>query len=138
MILYATRWPINRSRSDASADAFFAVLARLAREWLDHEVPLSLPISSDPVTASVMAYTNLHLGDVTAESVCNAVGLSPRTMRRRFGATTGITWQRYVHQSRLLRAMAALTEPGPSIIDVATSVGFDSASAFTRVHCVHW
>jgi AraC-like DNA-binding protein/quercetin dioxygenase-like cupin family protein len=132
MILYATRWPIGRPESDATADAFFDVLGRLAREWLDHEVPLSLPTSNDPIIAAVMAETNRHLADVTAETVCNAVGLSTRTLRRRFHATTGITWQRYVHQSRLLRAMAALAEPGPSIIDVATTVGFASASAFTR------
>ena len=78
MILYATRWPIDRPQSDATADAFFGVLGRLAREWLDHEVPLSLPISSDPVIALVMAYTNLHLDGVTAETVCDAVGLSTR------------------------------------------------------------
>jgi AraC-like DNA-binding protein len=37
-----------------------------------------------------------------------------------------------VLESRLLRAMAALAEPGPTVLDVAVSVGFDSVSAFTR------
>jgi AraC-like DNA-binding protein len=31
-----------------------------------------------------------------------------------------------------LRAMTLLAEPGPTVLDVATRVGFDSVSAFTR------
>ena len=58
--------------------------------------------------------------------------MSERTLRRQFGAATGMTWRQYLLQSRLLRAMALLTEPGRSVIDVATEVGFDSVSVFTR------
>jgi len=64
--------------------------------------------------------------------VCRAIGVSERTLRRRFPAATGMTWSRYAVQSRLLRAMTMLAEPGPTVLDVATAVGFDSVSAFTR------
>ena len=44
-----------------------------------------------------------------------------------------MTWRRYLVQSRLLRSMALLAEPAPrTVLDVATTVGFDSVSAFTR------
>ena len=132
MIVYGVRWPITRPASDPVADAFFDALARLAVDWLDHETPLCLPSSTDPATAAVMAYTNEHLAEVTAADVGRAIGMSERTLRRRFPATTGMTWRQYVLESRLLRAMARLAEPGPSVLDVATSVGFDSVSAFTR------
>jgi AraC-like DNA-binding protein len=132
MIVYAARWPISRPESDAVADAFFDALALLARDWLDHEAPLCLPSSGDPSVAAVMAYTKSHLDEVTASDVCRSVGVSERTLRRRFSAATGMTWRRYLLESRLLRAMAALAEPGPTVLDVAISVGFDSVSAFTR------
>jgi AraC-like DNA-binding protein len=132
MLVYAVRWPITRPASDAIADTFFDALALLAREWLDHETPLCLPTSREPVVAAVMAYTSAHLDVVTESDVCNAVGVSERTLRRRFSAATGMTWRQYLFESRLLRAMAALAEPGPTVLDVATAVGFDSASAFTR------
>jgi AraC-like DNA-binding protein len=80
----------------------------------------------------VMDYTNAHLADVTVAAVSTAVGISERSLRRQFGAATGMTWRQYVLQSRLLRAMALLTEPSRTVIDVATEVGFDSVSAFTR------
>jgi AraC-like DNA-binding protein len=43
-----------------------------------------------------------------------------------------MSWRSYLHESRLLRAMALLAEPGPSVLQVATTVGFESVSAFTR------
>jgi AraC-like DNA-binding protein/quercetin dioxygenase-like cupin family protein len=134
MIAYAVRWPISRTGSDATADAYFEVLARLVDEWLDREAPLWLPTTADPVLAAVMAHTDEHLATVTAASVCRAVGLSERTLRRRFPEVVGMTWRAYLLQCRLLRAMALLAEPGgePSVLDVATAVGFDSPSAFTR------
>ena len=132
MIVYAGRWPIDRPASDPVADAYFAALALLVAEWLEHEAPLRLPTSADPVVQEAMAYTNAHLADVTLGSLCSAVGVSERTLRRQFGAATGMTWRQYLLQSRLLRAMALLTEPNSTVIDVATDVGFDSVSAFTR------
>ena len=79
-----------------------------------------------------MRYTNEHLAGVTATAVCAAIGLSERTLSRRFNAATNMTWRQYLLQSRLLRGMALLTEPRRTVIDVATTVGFESVSAFTR------
>jgi AraC-like DNA-binding protein len=132
MILYAVRWPIGRPQSDLIADGFFEALAFLVLDWLECEAPLCLPTSTDPVISAVMAFTTDHLASVTAGQVCAAVGLSERTLRRRFQEATTITWRQYVLESRLLRGMSLLAEPNLSVIDVATSVGFESASAFAR------
>ena len=131
MMIYAVRWPITRTEPDPTADAFFDALARLTLEWLDHDVPLHLPTSDDPILEAVMTYTQDHLDDVTARQVCVAVGISERTLRRRFPAT-GMTWGRYVLTSRMLRAMAMLADPGRTVMSVATEVGYDSMSAFSR------
>jgi AraC-like DNA-binding protein len=132
MIVHAARWPIARPASDQVADAFFDALALLVVDWLAHETPLCLPTSNDPVLRAVMEYTDAHLADVTVAAACAAVGISERSLRRQFGAATGMTWRQYVLQHRLMRAMALLTEPGRTVIDVATEIGFDSVSAFTR------
>lgn len=132
MILYGVRWPIGRATSDATADAFFEALARIAFEWLDNETPLSLPTTTDTDVAAVMAYTQAHLDRAAVADAARAVGWSERTLRRRFREITGMSWRSYLLQSRLLRAMALLAEPGPSVLEVATTVGFDSVSAFSR------
>ncbi|HEX4244558.1 MAG TPA: AraC family transcriptional regulator, partial [Acidimicrobiales bacterium] len=113
-------------------DGFFVTLANLVADGLDRETPLCLPTSTEPIIAAVMAYTDRHLDHVTEAEVCRSVGLSDRTLRRRFAAATGMTWRSYLLQSRFLRAMTLLAEPGPSVIEVATAVGFESVSAFSR------
>ena len=132
MMIYALRWPIGRAWSDPVADVFFTTLGNLVSEALEHETPLSLPTSADPTVATAMAYTHDHLGAVTAAQVSRVVGVSERTLRRQFQATVGLSWRSYLLQARLLRAMALLAEPGPSVLQVATAVGFDSVSAFNR------
>jgi AraC-like DNA-binding protein len=134
MIRYATRWPIGRpvTGDEADATAFFEAMAVVVRGQLAHETPLSLPVSDDPLIAAVMEHTTANLADVTAASVCRAVGISTRTLRRRFPALVGQTWRDYVHQARLVRAMALLAEPRRSIVEVALTVGFESPTAFAR------
>jgi len=132
MIRYARRWPISRSAPDPVADAFFAALALLVGEWLDDETPLSLPTTTDPLVAAAIEYTNQHLADATLRDVCNAVGASERSLRRAFVNATGMSWRQYIQESRLLKAMALLAEGDQSTLNIAMSVGFESASAFTR------
>ncbi len=132
MIVYGLRWPIERSGSDPEADAFFAVLGRLVADALEDEAPLSLPTSAEPIVAAAMAYTDDHLDSVSAAEVGRAIGVSERTLRRQFRSELDMSWRTYLLQARLLRSMALLAEPGPTVVQVAARVGFDSASAFAR------
>jgi len=132
MMLYARRWPIDRAEGDPVSDAFFATLGHLVSEALEHEAPLSLPTSDDPIVAAAMTYTKEHLQSVTAAEVARAVSVSERTLRRQFRTATGLPWRTYLLHARMLRAMALLAAPGRTVRETATAVGFDSLSAFTR------
>lgn len=134
MILYGKRWPINRAPQDPVADSFFAALAYLVIEWLEHETPLCLPTASDPLVAAAMEYTNEHLAEVTLPRVCAAVGASERSLRRAFRTEAGMPWRQYLLESRLLKAMALLAQDSErqNVLNIATAVGFQSVSAFTR------
>jgi len=132
MMIYSGRWPIGRSASDPVADAYFIALGRLVSEALDSEAPLFLPTSSDPVLAVALTWTRENLDTATMGEVAHHVGLSERSLRRRFDSGLGVSWRDYVIQARLLRAMALLAEPGPSVLHVANAVGFESLSSFNR------
>jgi AraC-like DNA-binding protein len=132
MMIYALRWPIDRSHGDDVSDGFFRTLADLVSEALDHEAPLSLPTSDHPIVAAALAHTKQHLDSVTADEVCRAVSVSERTLRRLFADTLGLSWRTYLLHARMLRAMALLAAPAQSVQETATAVGFDSLSSFTR------
>src|SRR6185503_6510374 len=76
MILYARRWPLRRPAPDSVADACIDALALLLADRLDHETPLCLPTTRDPLVAAAIAYTDQHLADVSLRDVCSAVGAS--------------------------------------------------------------
>lgn len=136
MMIYALRWPIDRSQDatedDGVSDGFFRTLAHLVTEALDHEAPLSLPTSEHPIVAAALAFTKANLESVTAEDVSRAVAVSERTLRRLFSDTLGLSWRTYLLHARMLRAMALLAAPGQSVQATSSAVGFDSLSSFTR------
>jgi AraC-like DNA-binding protein len=133
MIHYATRWPINRpGATDPTADCFFSAIGNLIIEALDDRLPFYLPAASDPVVAAVIKRTTSDLTRANLVSICAACGVSERTLRRRIQADIGMTWTAYLTQARLLRAVAMLTSNDRSVLDIATTVGFDSPSGFTR------
>ena len=132
MIIYSTRWPIDRPSSDHLGLAYFSALAALVAEWLDQELPYQLPTSADPCIALAMRFTDEHLASVTLQEVCSMVALSERSLRRRFVSETGLTWREYLLRSRLMRSMALLSESNSTIAVIASKVGFSNASAFAR------
>ena len=102
-------------------------------ESLEQKELLSLPTSRDPVVGAAMQFTTEHLAQtITIHDVCQAIGTSPRSLRRAFAAEAAMPWTHYLRQSRILNAMALLAQPRPNVLDVAMSVGFDSMSGFTR------
>lgn len=136
MLLYALRWPIDRrvgaAKEDRVSDSFFLTLANLVSDALDHEAPLSLPTSDDPVVAAAMAYTKDHLQSVSLDDVCRTVAVSERTLRRQFQSEVGLSWRTYLLHARMLRAMALLAAPAQTVQQTASTVGFDSMGSFTR------
>ena len=107
------------------------------RNWIDDEVPIWLPTSTDPIVRAAMEYTQAHITVITSRDVARAVGVSDRTLRRRFLAETGTTWQQYLHRSRLMTAALVLVQSNQGIVNIAVEVGFESVSAFSRAFRSH-
>jgi AraC-like DNA-binding protein len=132
MMVRSVRWPIDRPDADAVADRYFCTLADLVVEALDDEAPLSLPTSRHPVVAAAMAYTQAHLATATVGRVSAAVNVSERTLRRLFDGEVQLSWRSYLQHARVLRAMALLAGGDATVLEIATTVGFDSVTAFSR------
>ncbi|GLK87710.1 GlxA family transcriptional regulator [Pseudomonas turukhanskensis] len=58
---------------------------------------------------------------------------SPRTLLRRFRASTGITPNEYLQRLRISAAQAALRQPSRSLEQVAAQVGFGDRAAFAKL-----
>lgn len=71
-----------------------------------------------------------HLAEPhTLESLAQRVGMSPRTLLRRFQEATGMTPARWLLNERLQRVQEALTDSRLSIEQIAENNGFGTAGA---------
>ncbi len=131
MILHALRWPLGASDTDPVAASFFHTLALMSQDWLESELPLALPRANHAGLARAMDQAIADPGAATLPAALAAARLSERTFRRLFLRETGISWQAWLGQARILAAMALLTE-GQRVTDVAADVGYASLSAFAK------
>jgi AraC-like DNA-binding protein len=138
MIIYACRWPIDRQSSDATADAYFHCFAELLAELLESQRPFSLPTTDHPQLTAALRRTRNALADITIDDAAEAAGMSARSLRRLCERELKMTWRAYTQQARLMQAAALLADPQLSVLQVATQVGFDSASSFTRAFRGAW
>ena len=93
-------------------------------------VPVHLP---EPTDAKLKGMTDTwlaHPDDTrTLKNWAAHLGMSPRTLIRRFQKQTGLTFRQWRQQARLLAALERLAE-GQAVTSVALEVGYESPSAF--------
>src|SRR6185437_4632463 len=131
MILHAMRWPLGASEVEPVAASFFHTLGLMCTEWLESELLLSLPSASHPAMKRSMDYVTAAPGRATLAGALAVAALSERTFRRIFVRETGMTWQGWLTQARILEAASQLTHGG-RITDIAAEVGYSSLSAFAK------
>ena len=68
----------------------------------------------------------------TVASLASAVGVSQRTLTRRFRSALGITPQNYLEEVRINAACRILEETSRGIEDVGAEIGFRDGSSFRR------
>jgi AraC-like DNA-binding protein len=131
MILHALRWPLGASETDPVAASFFRTLGLLCTEWMESELPLSLPGSRHPAIQRAMDYAAADPGRASLSGAMAAAAMSERTFRRVFGRDTGMSWQAWLGQARIMEAASQLTGGG-RVTDIAAEVGYSSLSAFAK------
>lgn len=88
------------------------------------------PDSNDNLTPLLFWLTeNLH-HKLSVEDLAGRAKMSPRTFNRKFREQTGTTPLQWLLTARVRRAQQLLETTGLTVENVATAVGFDSASSF--------
>lgn len=132
MIIHAMRWPFDRVADDVST-IYFDCFAKLCSEWISAEVPIALPASTDQRIAAILDFTSAHIAQVSLVDVCQAVGMSERSLRRHFRAGVGMTWEEYRQRLRIYLAIEALDRGDRSVGSIAADVGYESPAAFAKM-----
>ena len=88
-----------------------------------------------PVDAKARHVANIILSDPAAdrdlEQLAAEAGISGRTLTRLFPEQTKLTLKSWKQRARVIAAIERLGQPGVSIKQVATTLGFSSSAAFS-------
>lgn len=127
--LYQTQLPSVRDKHSLSG-----FLERTLNFWYDSFTPTEQADCSARIVAA-RQYIDLHyMEDLSLEQVAEAVSANPSYLSYIFRKETGITFLQYLTNVRLQAACRLLTEqPGLSLEDVASRVGYHSASYFHKI-----
>lgn len=107
------------------------ILTVLIEEMRESDaMELYLPMPREPRLLKIATALQSHPDDNTdLDGWARSLGMTRRTLMRRFQQETGLTIGQWRQQLRLLKAMQLLAE-GTSVTSAALSVGYSSLSAF--------
>ena len=82
-------------------------------------------------TRRALALTEKRLADdPRIDEIASAIGLTSRSLARRFAEELGMTWSAALRRMRVLRAIEMLAADDASVTTIAMRVGYSSLSAF--------
>lgn len=128
LVVRATEIGLLDSRDPVEASLARLIAHELGLAWVSPSMPpFTLPEPTGPATG---AAARLIVDGVAGTArVARAVGMSPRTLERRFQAETGMTLGRW-RQHRLLICGLEHIAAGGSVGDAAVASGYASPSAY--------
>ena len=113
------------------ARAMFGALAAVAWRLAERPSPVVVPSGRSVEVRTALELTEQLLGDdILFEDVAAQVGLTPRSLARRFETEVGMTWRAILRRMRVLRAVELLVADDTPITTIAHEVGYGSLSAF--------
>lgn len=131
MIAFARRWGPERDPDEALANDFFQTMGQLFAVWFETKRKMWTPFGNAPDMERAIAFARDHIETASVVDTAAAVGMSERTLRRRFRNELGINWRDFITEVRMSEAMKLLSQTRASVTQTAYAVGFNSIGAFT-------
>ena len=116
----------------------FRALAAAVWRFAEGPGTLSVPAGRSPELRLALTLTDDRLGEeLRFDDIARDVGLTPRSLARRFEDECGMTWSAALRRMRVLRAIEMLATAGSTVTTIAHAVGYTSLSAFNLAFQPH-
>jgi len=131
MLLYASKW--NKLLTDnEEQDIFFKAILKSLPNFCNEGSHLEIPVPADIRLIPVCTYINSNFKyNLDLDLLAEKTQMSVRSLQRTFKKETGITLQKYLQLTRILKSIELLDTRRFTLSEVAYKVGYQSLSAFT-------
>jgi AraC-like DNA-binding protein len=132
LMVHCMRWG-PKAPLEPIGEHFFCALLALCEECWATPLPFHLPRAKTPELERAMGFALSHLKEGNGlEQLARMVGVSGKTLARRFQAECQMSWRQFLLTARMIRATELLANPQARVAQTAFAVGFESPSAFGR------
>jgi transcriptional regulator GlxA family with amidase domain len=94
---------------------------------------MSLPKEADEFERKLDNIAKKHVQNLSLEFVAEALGMSPRTLSRRFMTELQVSPGKWIQGKRLEAARGLLETTGLTVAEVCYRVGYQDAASFSRL-----
>ena len=131
LVTECVAWPEADEPLPAYARSLFGALVAVAWRLAEQPSPVTVPAGRSPELRRALAVTEERMADdLGFDEIAGEVGLTPRSLARRFEDECGATWTAVLRRMRVLRAVERLAADDDSVTAIAHAVGYTSLSAF--------
>jgi AraC-like DNA-binding protein len=131
LVTECVAWPEADDPLPAYARSLFGALVAVAWRLAEQPSPVTVPAGRSPELRRALAVTEERMADdLGFDEVAREVGLTPRSLARRFEDECGATWTAVLRRMRVLRAVERLAADDVAVTTIAHAVGYTSLSAF--------
>ena len=142
---------LSSGGAHAGLDACLYLIGQQAGAWLAQQLanalvfdsqrgrqsrfaPLLPPLGHDSQLAPLLQWLHGHHGEaIDLKRLAEQANCSPRTLLRRFKASTGLTPNEYLQRLRIDVAQRALADPARSLEQIAEQVGYADRATFAKL-----
>ncbi len=130
MINYASKWNQDLT-DDASKISFLNAILDNLPELYKENSNLEIPIPTDERLIPICHHINTHYKyDFKLDEYAEMANMSIRNLQRIFKLETGLSIQKYVQVTRILKSIELIDKNKFTLTEVAYQVGYHSLSAF--------
>ena len=131
LVAECREWGESDKPLPAYAATLFTALAAVTWRLAERPGPVVMPAGRSTELRRALELTQEGLGgDIRFENVAGRVGLTSRSLARRFESELGMPWRAVLRRMRVLRAIEELAAGDTPVTEIAFSVGYASLSAF--------
>lgn len=131
MLLYASKWNQSLDENEEQ-DIFFKAILKSLPNFCRESDGLEIPIPKDTRLIPVCNEINSNFKyNLDIDSLAAKAQMSVRSLQRIFKNETGITLQKYLQLTRILKSIELIDSQQYTLSEVAYKVGYQSLSAFT-------
>jgi len=116
---------------DAYAQLLFRMLAAEIQRLSETPSPCVLPRPTSKALSRALDLMEAALANrPDFAAIANAIGVSPRTLGRRFQEEIGMSWREALRRTRIVRAVELLASTSMTVTEISLETGYESVSAF--------